>query len=289
MKRLLLLFQFLATGTFAQEVDGEIELAGVVLGQYRTAVYAQFGPPIERDKTKDGWLYEFHALKADTSVYALFKYAAWDTTRVYGIQINGNRYEEMHPFKGLKLGATAENVTRVLGNFDRTEKVVDPPVTIQYYQKKNYSVEITPGGHLYGIQIFGNILDNKPVGNPHIGHFKNAVLTKNVDSLLYWISPDVEVYKDGKVLMYSGAARDELSKGQSELAQSILGATVSVHYAFAKEFAEGTSESRMHPELNKMISVDKFIDSNVISEIVFHSHAGQWKVYEIKFRSAEKN
>jgi hypothetical protein len=284
MKRLLLFFQFLATGTFAQEVDGEIELAGVVIGQYKTAVHAQYGPPIERDKNNDGWIYEFHALKPDTSVYALFKYSSADTTKVYGIQINGRRYDEMHPFKGLKLGATAEQVTQVLGPFDRTEKVEDPPVTIQYYPKKNYSVEITPGGHLYGIQIFGNILDNQPLGTPTISHFKNAVLTKNIDSLVYWISPDVEVYKGGKTLMYSYGARDEFSKGQSELAQAIVGETGSVHYAFAKEFAQGTSESRMHPELNKVTSVDKFYDSTVISEIVFHSHAGKWKVYEIKFR-----
>src|SRR5687768_11625940 len=151
MKKILAIVLFYTTCSMhAQPIEGEIELAGFVLGQYRAVVYHQLGPPIQQQHTDDGWIYEFHLLKPDTSVYALFKYAQSDTMRIYSIQINGQRYEEMHPFRGLKLGARKEAVNRVFGHFDTTDTIKDPAVVIQYYPGKNYSVEIDKAGYLYG-------------------------------------------------------------------------------------------------------------------------------------------
>lgn len=285
MKRIITALLFLSHGTFAQQIEGEVELAGFVLGQYRKTVHTQLGPPIQQRHTEDGWIYEFHLLKPDTSVYALFKYAQWDTTRIYAIQINGEHDDEIKPFRGLKLGAKKELVNHVLGAFDKKEVVDDPPVVVQYYPHKNYSVEIDNHGNLYGIQIFGNILNNKPAHHgPSIRQFRNAILTRNIDSLVACLSPDVELYKGNKILRYTGAARSEFKKHDSEFVKLLLGETGSVWYVFAKEMAEGTSETRLHPEHQKMTVVDKFFDSSVISEVVFIPHAGKWKVFEVKFR-----
>src|SRR5688500_6515916 len=108
MKQLFLVLIFFSQGVFAQSIDGEIELAGFILGQYRKAVHSQLGPPFETRKNDKGWIYEFHTIKPDTSVYVLFKYAVWDTTRIHSIQLTGDRYDEMVPFRGLKLGSPAE-------------------------------------------------------------------------------------------------------------------------------------------------------------------------------------
>lgn len=284
MRKLAVALMFFFPDVFAQQVEGETELAGFVLGQFRKNVHAQLGPPFQKSVTNDGWLYEFHTIKPDTSVYALFKYNPADTARVYAIELVGDPYPEMHSFRGLKLGDTREKVMAVLGKADRTESVDDPPVTTLYYNNENYSVDIDDKGLLYGIQIFGNILAHKPVGHPSIKHFKAAVVSKNIDSLVNWLAPDAELHKAGKVLTYRVGARAELSNPNSEFTQLLLGDTGSAWFAFAKEYAEGASESRLHPELNQMTIVDKFFDSNTIAEVVFRTHAGKWKVYEIIFR-----
>jgi hypothetical protein len=283
MRKILILL-LISVQVYSQHTDGEIELAGFVLGQHRQTVHAQLGAPIQVSRHKDGWVYEFHKFTPDTSVYGLFKYSPSDTNRIYGIEMVGNRYEEMHPFRGIRLGATQDKVLAALGQHDRTEKIEDPPLTTQFYKHKNYSVDIDSKGHLYGIQIFGNIMNNAPTHDPSINGFKNAIVTKNIDSLISWLAPDVEILKGEKVLRYSHGARAELNNPNSEFTKSLFGEAQSVWYVFAKEYAEGTSESRLHPQLNQITSVDKFFDSNVISEIVFRTHAGKWKVYEIRFR-----
>ncbi len=286
MKKLAIFLSFLFPDALAQQVEGEVELAGFVLGQTRSAVYADLGAPFLKEDKSDGWVFEFHKLKPDTSVYALFKYNPSDADKIYGIELvgDGSKWSEMHPFRGLQLGDAKAKVDQQLGPIEKTETVDDPPLITQYYRGRNYSVDIDKSGHLYGIQIFGNILEDKPVGDPSIKGFKHAIMTRNIDSLVRWISPDLEIHKGGKVVGYSHGARKELMDPASEVSKLLLGETGSVWYAFAKELADGTSESRMHPEINQLTIVDKFFDSNTLSEVVFRTHAGRWKVYEIKFR-----
>lgn len=284
MKKLAFALLFFLPDAFAQQVEGETELVGFVLGQARKNVHAQLGPPFQKSVHTDGWLSEFHKLKPDTSIYAVFKYNPSDTSKIYAIELVGERYPDMQPFRGLKLGDSKEKVSARLGKFERSETVDDPPVTTFFYNNENYSVDIDDRGLLYGIQIFGNILNHKPIGNPSVKHFRDAVISKNIDSLVSWLAPDAEFHKGGKVIMYTVGARAELSNPNSEFTKLLLGETGSVRYVFSKEYAEGTSESRLHPELNQMTVVDKFFDSNIISEIVFRTHAGRWKVYEVIFR-----
>lgn len=284
MRKLPIIFLFIVPELFAQRIIGEVELAGFVLGQYRRTVHATLGKPFQSTTHEDGWISDFHALKKDTSVYAVFKYNAADTARIYGIEMVGDPHPEMHAFKGLKLGATKEKVNQVLGPPDKTETIDDPPVTTQFYHHRNYSVDIDNRGLLFGIQIFGTILNQQPVGEPSVKGFKNAIVTKNIDSLLFWMTPDVELHKGGSIFRYTTSGRNELSKSDGDFAKLLLGETGSVWFAFAKELADGTSESRLHPQLNQQVMVDKFFDSSTIAEVVFKPHAGRWKVFEVKFR-----
>lgn len=279
----LLLF-FGSTVSYAQEIEGETELAGFLIGQQRTAVHKQLGPPIQRNPSEDGWIYEFHTLKPDTSVYALFKYAQWDTTRIYAIQISGDRYDEMVPFRGLRLGASKAEVDRLLGKPDKVETIEDPPMDLYYYPHKNFSVNINKQGKLFGIQIFGNILKNKAASSPSSGFFRRAVQSGNLDSLLIALSPDVEIHRQGKIIQFTGSARLELKNKDSELTRALLGDTESVWYVFSKERAEGTPELKATMQDNEWVTIDKFFDSSVISEVVFKTHAGRWKVASIHFR-----
>lgn len=279
------LVALLIQSTTAQNVEGEIELNGFIVGQYRKAVHTQLGNPIQRIDTDDHWIYEFHNIRPDTSVYALFKYSAWDTLRIYSIQLNGWQYEEMHPFRGLKLGASTDEVNRVVGPFSSTDTIDNPKVIIQYYENRNFSLEIDEEGKLYGIQIHGSIQNNEPKEVlPSIEGFTNAVVTKNVDSLLLYLMPDVELYVNNKVVTYAGAARDEFARKDSELVRYLLGSKESIWYTFKKEKAEATPELRLYTEKKISTTVYKFYESKILSEIVFMPHAGRWKVYEITFK-----
>src|SRR5687767_10969005 len=113
MRKLVFALLFFLPDAFAQEIEGETELAGFVLGQFRSNVYAQLGPPFQKTNNSEGWVYEFHKLKPDTSVYALFKYNPADTTRIYAIELVGDPYPQMQPFRGLKLGDKKEKVNAV--------------------------------------------------------------------------------------------------------------------------------------------------------------------------------
>ena len=273
-----------STSVFAQ-VQGEVELAGFMLGQSRKSIHKELGKPIERRITDDKWVYEFHALHKDTSVYALFKYAEWDTTRVYSIQVNGDHFPEMHTFRGVKLGTKADDVFKFFGKSDEVEKVDDPPLTIHYYHHKNFSFEIDNTGHLYGIQIYGKILNNKPKeGVASLDGFRHAVVSKNLDSILVHITPDIRIYHGKAAFGIEGGARHEFHKPESEFVSRMLGETGSVWYAFAKELAEGHGEIKNHGEGVQSTIVYKFFDSSILSEIVLYPHAGRWKVHEIKFR-----
>jgi hypothetical protein len=285
MKRFIpLLFLFVHGGLYAQ-VQGEVELAGFMLGQSRKSVHKELGRPIERRITDDKWVYEFHALHKDTSVYALFKYAAWDTTTVYSIQVNGDHFPEMHTFRGVKLGSKAEEVFKVFGKSDEVENVDDPPLTVHYYKNRNYSFEIDNTGHLYGIQVYGKILGNKvKEGLPTLHGFHNAVVSKNIDSLLVHIAPDIEIHHGQNIYRIEGGARHEFHKHDSEFVKHMLGDVNSVWYAFAKEFAEGQGELKHHGEGIQSTVVFKFFDSSIISDLTLIPHAGRWKVYEIRFR-----
>jgi hypothetical protein len=287
MKKLLILVFGMAHFAFGQEVSGEVELAGFLLGQERKAVHAALGTPVQKRITKDGWIYEFQRVKPDTSVYALFKYPQWDTTRVYSIQLNGDSFDEMHPFCGFKLGASKETVYKVFGEYDHTTQVDDPPLTIQYYKNKNYSVEIDQDGKVYGIQVFGSIQRTKPVeATPSLKQFAHAITSKNVDSLLTYLAPDAAIFYKGSVITYAGAARAEFQNKDSQMVKHLLGDTNSVWYAFTREMAEGALHNRTidYEEGQNMTYYYQMYDSSILSEVVFVPHAGKWKVSEIKFR-----
>lgn len=270
--------------TIAQ-IKGEIELSGFLLGQYRKAVYNELGPPLQRVDTDDGWIYEFHKIRPDTSVYALFKYSAADTLRIYAIQLNGREYNEMHPFKGLRLGANEQEVNAQLGGFNQTDTIDNPKVIVRYFEGTNYSVEIDEAGKLYGIQIFGSILRNKTTENfPDFDGFSKAILSKDHEKILYWLAPDVEVYAGEKVIAYQGAARAEYLNQNSELCDHLFGSKKSLRYVFEVEKSEATPELRLLED-KSMLLVYKFQKSKILEEIVFTEYAGSWKVYEVKFRN----
>lgn len=285
MKALFMCLLFISETVYSQVSKDQIELDGFMLGQYRNAVHNQIGQPAKRIDTNDGWIYEFHILKSDSSIYSLFKYSSSDTSRIKAMQINGIEYNEMYPFLGLKLGDSQELVRRALGDPTSFDSLKDSNILVQYYDKRNYSVKIDSENRICGIQIDGFTNKRPKEGIPSLTPFQHAIISSNIDSLLNVISPDIEIYKDDKVISFVGAARSEFQKGESALVKLLLGPTKSVKAALLKEKNEPIVEMRLYPERKiNTATVFKFKKSRIISEIVFTPHAGRWKVYEIRFK-----
>lgn len=280
---LLVIISTVRTSAICQPLN-QLELTGFFLGQYRKAVHAQLGAPIKRINTEDKWIYEFHNLNADTSAYALFKYAAKDTFRIHSIQINGHYLEGMHDFLGLVLGDSRDKVDKLFGTPSEIKVIDNPRVDVLYYANRNYSVEIDENGKLYGIQIFGGFKERPKSPTPKIEGFRNAVVSGDVDSLIFFMCPDVELYKEDRVISFIGSMRDEFKRKDSDLIKLLLGKSNSVHEVFEKERIEPTVEMRLYTEKGGMSMVYKFHESKIIAEIVFMPYGGEWKVYEVRFR-----
>ncbi len=133
---LLLIALLLPCTAVAQEFT--VDLNGFRLWQYKEAAQTYFGKPFQTQKNDE---YSAEAYQVTDSSYMVIEHWEKYPDNIYSIQIT--RYPtKMLPFKGLVLGDPAKKVQEALGKPSRTKKLEKPPVTINYYDKANYSTEI---------------------------------------------------------------------------------------------------------------------------------------------------
>lgn len=126
-----------------------VDLNGFRLWQYRSAAEGYFGKPFQTMK-RDDHVLEAH--KVSKSSYMVFEYWKTFPDNAGSIQITGYP-TKMIPFKGLQLGDSEGKVISVLGKPSSSKKITNPPVTICYYDKENYTTEIDQQGRLYTIKV----------------------------------------------------------------------------------------------------------------------------------------
>jgi hypothetical protein len=204
---------------------------------------------------------------------------------IYSIQIT--RYPtKMLPFKGLVLGDPARKVEQALGKPSRTEKLEKPPVTINYYDKTNYSTEIDADGRLYSIKIHvtNEFMNDAEVGFAQWEAFKKAVLAKDMKAILELLRPDVEISRDGVVLYIKKRYEDFRAKPDDDFVKALINERNSVLEELGKTEPEG--EMRIAENVG-VGQVYKFHKGKILKEIVFFPYNGKYRVYEIAFRGKE--
>jgi hypothetical protein len=282
MKTVIILL-FLTSFLYPKNPESQIELNGIFLSQYRSIMINQFGQPLKRTVTGDGWIYEFYKVKPDTSVYMLIKSPPDDTLSILFLQINGYKFDEMHPFLGLKLGDSISKVFSILGSPSEIKEAEGPKVKVYYFENRNYSVEIDEDNKLYGIEIFGfDGFADSLKDQPDFPLFKNKILGKDKEWLLYHIMPDFEIYKDYETYSYEKAARENIFDNFSKIDELLFSGSESVWGAMNEDDVEYEVDVRL-TESNKVYFVWKFPKSKMLKEIVLSVQANTYKIYEIAF------
>jgi hypothetical protein len=262
-----------------EQTDG---LNGFRLWQYKDAAEAYFGKPFAaRDEEES----VFEVYPVTESSYMVFEYWQKYPQNMYSIQITGYP-TKMLPFKGLVLGDSKKKVVRALGKPDSTKKVEDPPVTINYYDDANYSVEIDADGRLYSIKLHvtNEFMSEAEVGFDDWDRFRNAVLAKDMKAILEMVRPDVEIFKDGKVIYINKRYVDFRKSPESAFVQALIGDSDSV----LKELKTTEPEGEMRLAMGLGVGqVFKFRDGKILKEIVLFPYNGKYRVYEIAFKEEE--
>lgn len=257
-----------------------VDLNGFRLWQYKSAAENHFGKPFQTMK-RDDHVLEAH--QVSKSSYMVFEYGKTFPENAGSIQITGYP-TKMIPFMGLQLGDSEEKVISVLGKPSSTKKITSPPVTIWYYDKKNYTTEFDQQGRLYTIKIH---LDEKMMNEADMAPenwaaFKQAILAKDKDTILKWLRPDVEISWHGRTLSIDKRFADFQSAPDRDFMEALIGDKSSVHTQIRA--AEPEVAMRLMLEMGAGW-VYKFHEDNVLAEIVFFPYNGQFRVYEVKFRN----
>lgn len=188
------------------------------------------------------------------------------------------------PFKGLILGDDVDKVNRVLGKPARVKSIASPQVSLFEYQNGNYSVEVDKSGRLYSIRIFitEKLLTVEGDSDADWREFKAAIIAKDFVRVIAMLRPDVEIYRNGKVLAVNQKHSDFTENPDKEIIDALVGNTDSVLQEIVQ--TEPESELRLAESFG-MGSVYKFYKGRILAEIAFFPYNGRYRVYEIAFRN----
>ena len=278
---LFLLAAFLFSCT-AKTHKFEVDLNGFRLWQFREAAKTYFGKPYTTQKRGE---YAFEAYGVTDNSYMVIEHWEKYQHNMYSLQITGYP-TTMLPFNGLVLGDPAAKVREALGKPGRTEKIEKPPVTINYYDKTNYSTEIDADGRLYSIKLHvtGEFMNDAEHDFAQWDAFKKAVIAKDMQTILELVRPDVEIFKGGAVLSIKKRYSDFLAKPDSDFVKAIIGDRNSVREELGK--TEPEVEMRLAENVG-IGQVFKFYEGKILKEIVFFPYNGKYRIYEIAFREKE--
>ncbi|HEX4320021.1 MAG TPA: hypothetical protein VHZ52_03910 [Acidobacteriaceae bacterium] len=260
------------------------ELDGFLLRQDRSAIEAELGAPFNQNKSPSGamaYAYHLHNSKKNYLI------AYYEKDKVYELELTGEEESEPTGFFDLQLGDSGEKVKAKLGQPTTISHEDDVNVDLWDYKKENYSLEFSPNGHLYSIQI---VDEDKGIpgdfpGDKFTYGFAQAVQSHDLNEVMRLASGEIECASDDSLGIQAGSARKILSDRTSPI--SICLAKAATAILALGPAMNGTGDSiRLWPDVHRSGAVTKFPESSALKEVVFVVEAGNWRVYEVTFREA---
>jgi hypothetical protein len=267
----------------AQNPPSQRELNGILLGQRRAVMVAEFGKPFSSVPHKDdGGVQEVYAVSADQQTYMACEYATKGNGAPLLLQLTGNTNPKTLPFLGLRLGDSKDKVIQALGKPSSVKSEVEFPVELWEYNDRNYSVEIDRSGRLYSIRIVADYgFPESPSSSiPDFESFRKALLSGKIDHLLEAVSADLEIYRHSDSHNFIAGARKELSDPKTAIAKAL----VDLKTILSDQNVQGDPQLRIS-EHQPPQSVFKFSPPTALKEIAFRWEAGAWRAYEIAFEN----
>lgn len=273
----------------AQFPPTQRELNGFLLGQHRETLRNQFGEPMQEEQTPDGWAYGAYVVDRPHRAYMVFKFSAARPDYIYSIQIAGDSGTVMEPFIGLVLGDDRAAVLDRIGTPTQIDSVVDLGLEVLFYEGRNYSVELDSVGRVHSIQIFGyEGSADVPNAMPHLADVALALRQADMDALMRYVAPDIEIFKRDSNIRFDRAARIELKDSTSAMARHLYAGPGSLRHLLADSVLIAGADLALRLFENArpgaLYQVWSFTEDAPLVEIVFEAFAGEWRIWEVRFR-----
>lgn len=274
----------------ALKLQSQVELNGFYIGQHISVLENEFKSFYQTSEVPP-YKYRFYTLdKKTNSTIAFIFVDEWKKKHIHGIQITGNPKIQKQPFYGLKLGVTRNKLEARLGRASEVRPEGNGK-TMLNYKKYNFSFMVNGKGGkgiVYSLRIMGfrGFPDRDPGTIPdQLLAFKNAVLKEDKQALLNLLMPDVEVFKGGKVYRVRHRFGRELTTRGSHIARELFNGPESLKAFFQNDKSGFQPGSRLYDNPKTPINfLMKFPESKLMKELVYGYHAGEFKVWEIRFR-----
>ena len=274
----------------AQSVPSQYELNGFLLGQHISSIRRQLGEPSQEQRTDDHWIYRVYIIDRAHHAYMVFKFAPERPDHAVSIQIAGDSGSQTYPFLGLVLGSDTGRTRARFGTATTIEQELDPPLSAWSYEHRNYSFEFTPVGRLYSIQVFGydgfDAMPAEPLAR--LEPFRDALASRNPERLMPVVASDLELYRGGHSVTFTASARRELADPTTPLSQLLYAGSKSLRALLADStlVQRGTVAIRVyeHSRPGAIYTSFRFPAGTPLEELVFEGFAGQWRIWEVRFR-----
>ena len=265
--------------TSANAGESVIDLNGFRLWQFKGAADAYFGKPIHTQRDNDR---SFEVFKVSKDSFLVVEIRNRYENNIYSIQISGYP-TAMIPFKGLVLGDSANKVEQVLGRPSDKKKLDQEHKTVNTYGEANYSTEIDASGRLCSIKIFvtDEMMNEANQKEDTWGAFSKAVKSKEMQAILDWVRPDIEIFKDGKNTYIMQRYEDFRAKPAGDFVKAFIGEKESILMELSRSAPEMTLRVMENMGVGR---VYKFQKGKTLKEMVFFPYNGKFRAYEIKFR-----
>jgi hypothetical protein len=272
--------------TLQAQVASQRQLNGFLIGQRQEAIARSFTEVLQVDTTPDGWIYRSYLLDRAHHAYMSFKFPATDPDYAVSIQIAGDTNTPMAPFVGLVLGTLKGDLLSRFGAPSQIEHQPDIDTDLYAYDGHNYSFEIDSRGRLSSIQIFAGegFADVAPTAMPSWDSLTVA-LEGGPNATLEYLCPDVEVYREGHVVSFRRGALMDLRDDASDLTRTLFQGPTSVLAVLRDPANRSRTDANIRLwERGGSGAVWKFPTGVPVAELVFKVEAGQWRLWEIRYR-----
>jgi hypothetical protein len=283
MKKLILLLPLIFLQDAYCQFKFEENLNGFKLGQFRECPKNEFGRIFMSDKYEDGMEYEVFLLKPDTSLYMAFEYSKQNPQVIWSIQIYGKNYDPN--FLSLKLGMNSNEIEKILG---KPDSIIDIGKYGKRWEfnKSNYSIEITPNGHLSSIKIMDRHFSTT---GPDVSKmlslsdFQAILLKRDNRALSKILAPDLELYYNENVCSFKYSFDNEIIQDKSNIYSRIFNNSKDVLKITEQDTLDYTESIRVSIGIDSMW-VFKFSNKHRIEEIVFKYQFERYLIWEISLR-----
>jgi hypothetical protein len=208
-----------------------------------------------------------------------------DTPQAVTLELTGTEYKGLTGFYDLRLGDSAEIVTKRLGKPTTIRHEDDVNVDLWDWPERNYSIEMNAKGTVYSFQIVDPLSTPTGLGGlAEVKELRNALSQADslgdVNTMMRLLSGDVICTSEHENSFGADAARSVLQDNQSPLRTCLKHASDALATI---DIDKLSVDIRIYTKAPPGFVV-KFPPNCAIQEIALDWEAGGWRIYEITFR-----